>query len=549
MTNQAEQSAGNEPSRSITEPGAAGPRHAGFGPRPTIALAVGLFVLAMWPLAVFVHLGTQDYPNHLARAHVLTHLDDPIFAAHFRSAWSLVPNLAFDVFMVAVAGLMDVWNAGRLFVAVSAALTVAGVMMLAKVLRGSIGVPQLLAIPLLFTTGFAKGFLAFDFAMGLMLVAAAAWEAIGDERRGLRLFVGSVFSVLLYLSHLAGFGAYGLWVIGARLRDLGALRRPGALRRRLIDALWDGVQILPVVVLFAIERATVTEVAVTETRARGFQAPWNRLGQIERLQDLGPMWLDVSLLGVLIGLLLFALITGRIKVDRRVLPAVGAALVLFFAMPNSFGGVHIAAWRPLLAAALFFTAGLIPTATFDRTTAIAVTAIFAVAVTVASATTALSWSATERAYADLSRVLEGVPPGSRIFYIQTHSTLDERGRRARSGLYHLASYATIDRRLIVQSAFVMPGQQPLRFRDPVLQTAPESSRTFLHEIRRNFAKYDADIALYFRHLDHVVSVGDVDPRRLDPMPDRDMIPVAQAGEFRLFELRHAAEPSPTAPTP
>lgn len=506
----------------------------GLRPASSVVAAIGLalFVLAIWPVGAFVHLGMQDYPNHLARGWILTHLDEPSVAAQFRAAWSVVPNLAFDLWMVAVGRLLDVWDAGRLYVVVTALLTVGGVAALSWALRRRIGLPQLLALPLIFNSGFDRGFLSFNLAMALMLFAAAWWEAIDERRPWLRGIGGAIFCLLLYTSHLAGFGAYGLWVIGARLRDLG---RGGGMGERLRGWARDAVQIVPVVGLLVFERATRSEWAVIDTSARGFEDPLVRLGQIERLLDIGPWWHNAAALTLVIGLLLPAWAVGALRIDRRALPAIFMALVLYAITPNSFGGVHMAGWRPLLVAALFLAASLETSILFGRRPAIAWVAMLVVVVGLASAATASRWAETDRERRDLEAVLAVVKPGERVFVVQTDANRDltHAERRRRTGIYHLAAYAVIERGIVVQSLFVYPGQQPLRFRDDRLQQAPENSKTTIVDLRQTYAWFGRDLADHVARFDHVLAIGETDAASLPELGR--LTPRGHVGLYRLFD--------------
>ena len=66
----------------------------------------------------------------------------------------------------------------------------------------------------------------------------------------------------------------------------------------------------------------------------GFEPPWIRIGQIERLQDLGNLWLNAGMLGLLNSLLLVVWLTGRVRISPRVVPGVLIGVALFFCLPR-----------------------------------------------------------------------------------------------------------------------------------------------------------------------------------------------------------------------
>lgn len=511
-----------------------------------LVLGLSLFAAATWPLVEFPLLGLQDYPNHLARGWVLTHLDDPVIGAQFRSEWRFLPDLVFDVWMVVLGPAIGVFAAGRCFVGVSMFLTVAGVAALAWAMRGSVRVPQLIVVPILFNYGFRTGLLAFDMAMGTMLLAAAVWERLRAGRRTLRLGVGALFCLLLQSMHVVGLGAYGLWVVGARLRDLSALRTPGAVRRRLSDGLVDGVQVLPVVVMTLWSGFGATDVAAAPI-PRGFEWPWDRVVQLQRLIDIGPTALNVAVAAMVALPVVIGLLTGRLAIDRRVGPAVVAAFVLFFVLPDSLGDAHQIAWRALLIAALFLAAGLEPRPGFGVKTASSFVAIFAAAVVTATVVTARDWSGVERAHRDMMAALAEVPAGARLFYVQTDAPKDRDERRAAVGLYHLPSFATIERRMVVFSTFVIPGQHPLRFRDPALQMFPRKSMTYARDIRRSVEKLGGDLTAVLDRMDFVLARGTGDAAALAALGGRELVPRARVGDFTLFVPRSRPSDSSARP--
>ena len=68
-----------------------------------------------------------DYPNHLARIHVLATLDHNPHLQRFSIAnWSLLPNVAMDALLVPLARVIPIYLLGKLFVVAIMLLFVAG---------------------------------------------------------------------------------------------------------------------------------------------------------------------------------------------------------------------------------------------------------------------------------------------------------------------------------------------------------------------------------------------------------------------------------------
>lgn len=501
--------------------------------RSLIALALGLGVLALWPLAVFPHPGMLDYPNHLARAFILGRLDDPLLAAHYRTVWTLVPNLGFDLWMLALDPLIGLDNAARLFIALAPVLTTVGVFALAWTIHRRITPLQLLALPLIYNSAFTKGFLGFNMSMGIALIAAACWQGLGERRAGLRLFIATLFSTLLYVVHLGGFGAYGIWVAGTRLRDLWLCRAdPAARRTWLLTTIRDATQIIPVVVLLILGRLAPVEPATFDTTSRGFEIPPVRLAQIETLMDIGPVWLTAPPLVILIGFLVLALTTRRLAIAPIVAVPIAIGLVLFFTLPNTFQGIYFAAWRALFVAACFLIAGLTPTAGFGRGTLLLLTTCLTVVLAFSSIVTAGYWDETRRARAEVLEILAPIPDGSRVFFAQTDRRTRS-GKRAAANLYHVAAHAVISKRVLLQFLFTNPTQQPLRFVDDAIQSAPDHSSNTLGDALRTFKRDARPFPPHLDRFDYILTQGADDPRQFDLMWGRDIEVIARIGDYWL----------------
>ena len=147
--------------------------------RWVIALAHALLIAAaLLPLLVVDVPALVDYPNHLARAHILaTASDNPVLQERYVVAWKPVPNLAMDLFVVPLASLMSSYIAGRLFIAVTLLSIVAGTLSLHRVLHGRVGLWPAAIYLFLYNHILAWGYLNNLFGIGICLLALAGWLA------------------------------------------------------------------------------------------------------------------------------------------------------------------------------------------------------------------------------------------------------------------------------------------------------------------------------------------------------------------------------------
>ncbi len=89
---------------------------------PASALSAGAFFLLLAglllaPIWLVKYPPLLDYPNHLARAFVLTHLHDPAvrFQQFYSADWGLYPYLLMDLSLIGLQRLFPVFLAGRIF--------------------------------------------------------------------------------------------------------------------------------------------------------------------------------------------------------------------------------------------------------------------------------------------------------------------------------------------------------------------------------------------------------------------------------------------------
>src|ERR1700688_3873524 len=95
-----------------------------------------LFVVALLPLGFVDIIPMIDYPNHLARMHLLAAAGTPDANPFYDITWKLYPNLATDLLVPQFARLMSVETALKLFFGFSQVLIVTGAIALERPIRG-----------------------------------------------------------------------------------------------------------------------------------------------------------------------------------------------------------------------------------------------------------------------------------------------------------------------------------------------------------------------------------------------------------------------------
>ena len=157
-----------------------------------------LLALASVPIFSTVLPPLVDYPNHLARMHLLAEGGNAFYAVH----WAPLPNLAADLIVPALMRVMPLMLAGKVFLALIFALIAGGVVWLNRLVAGAWRVWPLLAFLFLYNRILLWGFINDLFGLGVALCGLALWLALERRATWLRIAVSSLAAICCYFSHL-----------------------------------------------------------------------------------------------------------------------------------------------------------------------------------------------------------------------------------------------------------------------------------------------------------------------------------------------------------
>ncbi|HEV2299984.1 MAG TPA: hypothetical protein VGR91_00315, partial [Stellaceae bacterium] len=186
--------------------------NAGLGGRASRVWAGFAALLALCALPVFSSVlpPLVDYPNHLARMHLLAEGGNAFYQVH----WAAIPNLAEDLVVPTLSRLLPLALAAKLFLVMSFALSASGVLWLNRVATGGWRLWPLLAFLLLYSRVFLWGFLNYLFGIGLALVGAGLWLALEGMPRRRRVAASALVAIAVYLSHVEAVVFYALVIFG-----------------------------------------------------------------------------------------------------------------------------------------------------------------------------------------------------------------------------------------------------------------------------------------------------------------------------------------------
>jgi len=414
-----------------------------------------------------------DYPNHLARMYVLAFgAQDPILSRMYEQHWAIIPNVAIDLVMPAILRVLPIYLAGRVMLAATLLLPLAGAIVYHRVAFGVRSYWPLAAALAAYNTLFIFGFMIFLLALGMALLAAAGWLRWRAAHPIWLTVFATLATVAIFFMHLFGLLFLAVLFGAEELATFWRLRRTeGAgwshlLRRAAMGA----IAFTPPVVLCLL--APLNQLAGGVTIYRPL---WHKLCGLTE-----PFLAYDGRIGALTGGIFLAGIYLAFRHRRlRVAPGIALALAVLFvaylACPFAMKQTGLIDARfPIMLGLLGF-AGLRPVALSPRAR-IAIAAVLGLVFIGRTASVADVWLDHNRDLAELRQVIAAVQPGSRVLVVSVdpEDAPDywagvPRGR-GMPGFFRLDFYLpallTIERRAFFPYLFTVAAKQPLTVRPP-----------------------------------------------------------------------------------
>jgi hypothetical protein len=190
-----------------------------------VAMVIAAVIPLLWPdIPPLV-----DLPGHMGRYRVqLDGAAYPWLAEWYDFRWALIGNLGVDLLIEPLAPIIGLELAVKLIIMAIPALTVSGLLWIAREVHGRIPATALFALPLAYSYPFQFGFVNFALSMALALNLFALWLRMG--RLGslkLRAIVFVPLSCALWVCHTFGWGVLGILAFSAEMIRQHDLRKDG----------------------------------------------------------------------------------------------------------------------------------------------------------------------------------------------------------------------------------------------------------------------------------------------------------------------------------
>jgi hypothetical protein len=480
-----------------------------------------LMALVSVPLFSTVLPPLFDYPNHLARMHLLAEGGNAFYAVH----WAPLPNLAQDLIVPPLAGVMPLEFASKLFLVMVFGLIAGGTIWLNRSATSAWRLWPLLAFLLLFNRVFLWGFVNYLFGIGLALTGTALWLSLERARWWLKVSASSIVAIACYFSHIAAFGFYALVILGVELPPaFGELRsgRRVVLSCRIAIA---GAQfVVPAALILGYWHPTAAG-------AVHYAAVWRKIDLPFSIFDNYNRVLDIASFVLLLGLVGWLAWTRSLRLTRKLAWSLGLVFAAYLLLPSQIYGASGTDHRLPIAVFLLLIGASAPRFPNRRAAAIVGT-VAASLLLIRLAVIEDVWRQADRIYsADLAGI-DALPRGARLAVAMpaglTHvAPIPE---------VHLPALAVARREAFVPTLFADPRQQPLALNPPY---APLAEAALPPQIWA--ALVDDDIAERVRLLPTLAQYDFavfIDKRPIHVPPSRCLYPIFERPSFQIFGLLH-----------
>jgi len=472
-----------------------------------------------------------DYPNHLARMHIL--LDggrSPDLARAYDIRWSLLPNLAMDAVVPVLAHILPLDLAGRLFVGLALALMAAGVVLVHRTASRGWSFWPLAAFLLLYNRILLWGFVNYLAGLGVALIGLAAWLGLADRPVRRCCAVGAA-GLAAYFCHLVAFGLLALMIVGVEIPALwAALRaRRGFLFVRTIGALLPPLS-PPVLLWLAAWRP-----GPGDGGGLAWANPLRKFDLLFSVFDDYSRPFDIAGFALLVLALGFGFWRGRLTLDRRLGIALAVLVLTYLLMPaRLLGGSGVDHRLPVMLFLLLIAASR-PVAwsrRFSLMVAAALLALFVARMTVVEH----AWLRADRTYRPILAALGRLPHGTKLAVASGPGAVGA----GDLPLLHLPTYAIIAVDAFVPTEFTYAGQQPLAL-TPAFEALAATSEP--DALWTGLTGTDPVLrAAALSVLGQYDALAIVDRRPVPALTLACLTPLYQLPQFRLYAINGPCEP-------
>ena len=460
-----------------------------------------------------------DYPNHLARLHLIAEGGNVFYAVR----WAPLPDLAADLVVPVLAWVMPLELAGKLFLVLTFALIAGGTVWLDRAATGRWRMWPLLAFLLLYDRILLWGFINYLFGLGIAICGLALWLELDGGPVWLRAAVSSFVALGCFFSHIAAFGVYALAIGGIELVTVLSLTRIRFFHRFVERVAIACIQfVLPAIIFLRFEPPSPGGPISFTHVWRKADLLFSVFDDYSRPFDIACFALFVTLLGALAW-------RRRLTVEPRLGVATAVLFAAYMLLPSQMmSGSGVDRRLPV---ALFLLLIAATTPKLQQRAAILIGVAAAAMFVARMAVIEAVWLRADRIYiADLT-VIDSLPEGAKLAVAYPP---DDVNVGAIPEL-HVATLAAARRGAFVPTIFAYATQQPLALRPPADGLAGATSPNRIWDGFVGGVAPARDAVIPVLHDYDFVVFTDREPFVVPPSPCLE--PMRSTPRFQLFAFR------------
>lgn len=420
-----------------------------------------LYMVVIFPIWHSIVPVLSDYPNHLARMHILNEAGHSVLLKQFYEIhWAVLPNLAMDIVVPIFAKWVGIFVAGKLFLSLILLLIPSGTLALYYVLNGRMSPWPFTSFLFLYNEIFVSGVVNYLFGLGLAIWMITGWIACRQLSIRWRLPIFSVAATLLFFCHFSAFGIYAIAIVAYELQY------EWEHRKRMLSWAYPLMALLtlltPVLLLILFSpmgqgegqgfstQGLTTPVYISAMLFTKLLAPYVLVGTYNT-------WLDsamVALLGVVVIRGYFAKV---VRINKSMSWMLIVLAITFFLTPPVLFNSQLADSRLFIALAFIFIASADLKVAKPATQALVFSLLVCLFIVRISIVVNV-WSMQEKVTQAYLRAMNTLPKGSRLFpAFSEQETVDYIG----SFKEYLPCLAIITSSAFVPSLYSLRGSQPV----------------------------------------------------------------------------------------
>ena len=503
----------------------------------TRAFVLLMVLVAIVPLLWPTIPPLVDLPGHMGRYRVqLDRGAHGWLSGWYDFNWSLIGNLGIDLLIEPLAPILGLEVAVKLIVILIPALTVSGLLWIAREVHGRIPATALFALPLAYGYPFQFGFVNFALSMAIALNLFALWLRLARlHHLTLRAVLFVPLSCALWVCHTFGWGVLGVLAFSAEMIRQHDLRKDRASGHWLESWIRAGLGCLPLALPFVLMIAWRSGDHVTGQTADWFRWPSKMNWVLMVLRDRW-MALDIASVTVLFVILLKGIRDSRVEYSRNLVLSALFLGAVYILLPRIVFGSAYADMRlaPFVLAVALIALRPKPGLSMRGAAVIASLGLAFFGVRIV-ATTASYHLYSER-YDAVLPALDHVPVGAKIVTFVGRRCQDD---WTYSRLEHIPAIALERRLAYTNDQWSMPGAQLLTARYyPAGSFAHDPSQVVTDRYCRGEWWRPITLAMRWFPRKAFDYVWLLNTPAYDPALNRGLVPVWRNGADVMFRVDH-----------